>query len=313
MNPILVTGATGNVGAEIVRLLVEQGYPVKAAMRDVQGAEERFGEGTDLIDYVSFNFGRPETYEAAFRGVKAMFLMRPPAVADASKLNAAVDAAKVAGVQHVVFLSLQGVEKNPVVPHAKTEKYLKSSGLTYTFLRASFFMQNLDTTHRKDIAEYGEIFVPAGRGKTSFIDVRDIAAVAVKALTEEGHENRAYELTGADALDYFQVADIFTEVLNQRGHLSQPVALALLAADEEKRTGGPLYPGDDRALYGVSVRASVQRDAGYGAAFGAETDLGAAVCRGLQGELALRCSEVECAAKGTARDRAFSAPFVASR
>ncbi len=215
MNPIMVTGATGNVGAEIVRLLVEQGYPARAAMRDVQGAEERFGEGTDLIDYVSFNFGRPETYEAAFRGVKAMFLMRPPAVADASKLNAAVDAAKVAGVQHVVFLSLQGVEKNPVVPHAKTEKYLKSSGLTYTFLRASFFMQNLDTTHRKDIAEYGEIFVPAGRGKTSFIDVRDIAAVAVKALTEEGHENRAYELTGADALDYFQVADIFTDVLGK--------------------------------------------------------------------------------------------------
>ena len=212
MNPILVTGATGNVGAEVVRLLLEQGYPVRAAVRDAGKARAKFGNAADSTP---FDFSKPETYDAAFENVEAMFLMRPPAVTDASKLNAAIDAAKAAGVRRVVFLSLQGVERNPFVPHAKTEKYLKSSSLTYTFLRASFFMQNLDTTHRKDIAEYGEIFVPAGRGKTSFIDVRDIAAVAVKALTEEGHENRAYELTGLDALDYFQVAAIFTEVLDK--------------------------------------------------------------------------------------------------
>lgn len=210
--PILVTGATGNVGAPVVRLLLEQEYCVRAAVRDVARARATFG---DAVDYTPLDFSKPETYEAAFEGVKAMFLMRPPAVADASKLNAAMDAAKAAGVQHVVFLSLQGVEKNPFVPHAKTEKHLQTSGLTYTFLRASFFMQNLDTVHRQDIAEYGEVFVPAGRGITSFIDVRDIAAVAVQALTQEGHENRAYELTGKDALDYFQVADIFTDVLGK--------------------------------------------------------------------------------------------------
>ena len=216
---ILVTGATGNVGAEVARLLIEkgreQGFPVRIAVRNVQKAKAKFGEDAN-IEYVSLDFDKPETYQAAFEGVKGMFLMRPPAVADASKINAAVDAAKAAGVQEVAFLSLQGVERNPLLPHARTEKYLKSTGLTYTFLRASFFMQNLDTTHREDIAEYGEIFVPAGRGKTSFIDVRDIAAVAVKALTEAGHENRAYELTGTDALDYFQVADIFTDVLGKR-------------------------------------------------------------------------------------------------
>ena len=212
---ILVTGATGNVGAPVARLLLEKGVPVRLAVRNMEKARARFGEGANL-EIVPLDFEKAETYEAAFRGVSGMFLMRPPAVADASKLNAAVDAARSAGVQKVAFLSLQGVERNPLLPHAKTEKYLKSTGLTYTFLRASFFMQNLDTTHRQDIAEYGEIFVPAGRGRTSFIDVRDIAAVAVKALTEEGHEGRAYELTGADALDYFQVADIFTDVLGKR-------------------------------------------------------------------------------------------------
>ena len=213
--PILVTGATGNVGAQVAQLLTQQGFPVRVAVRNIKKAKATFGEAANVA-YASFDFDKPETFEAAFEGVKATFLMRPPAVADAGKLNAAVDAAKAAGVRHVVFLSLQGVEKNPFAPHAKTEKYLQSSDLTTTFLRASFFMQNLDTTHRQDIAEHGEIFVPAGRGRTSFIDVRDIAAVAVKALTETGHENRAYELTGADALDYFQVADIFTEVLGKR-------------------------------------------------------------------------------------------------
>ena len=216
---ILVTGATGNVGAEVARLLIEKGrekgFPVRIAVRNVQKAKAKFGEDAH-IEYAALDFDKPETYQAAFEGVRGMFLMRPPAVADASKINAAVDAAKAAGVQRVAFLSLQGVERNPLLPHARTEKYLKSTGLTYTFLRASFFMQNLDTTHREDIAEYGEIFVPAGRGKTSFIDVRDIAAVAVEALTEAGHENRAYELTGTDALDYFQVADIFTDVLGKR-------------------------------------------------------------------------------------------------
>ena len=76
-------------------------------------------------------------------------------------------------------------------------------------------MQNLSTTHRQDIQEHNEIFLPAGKGKTSFIDVRDIASVAVKALTESGHSDRAYSLTGSEALDYYQVAEIFTEVLGK--------------------------------------------------------------------------------------------------
>ena len=106
MNRILVTGATGNVGAEVVRLLTERGQPVRAAVRDVKKAKAEFGGGAS---YVPFDFSKPKTFAAAFEEVEAMFLMRPPAVADASKLNAAIDAAKAAGVQHVVFLSLQGL------------------------------------------------------------------------------------------------------------------------------------------------------------------------------------------------------------
>ncbi len=87
-------------------------------------------------------------------------------------------------------------------------------------------MQNLSTTHRLDIKEYGQIYVPAGKGKTSFIDVRDIAAVAAKTLMEDGHENKAYPLTGDIALDYSQVAVIFSGVLGRRITYPNPSILA---------------------------------------------------------------------------------------
>lgn len=92
-------------------------------------------------------------------------------------MNPSMDAAKQAGVTHVVFLSLIGIENAKYVPHYKVETYLHKINLQTTFLRCSFFMQNLNTTHRKEIKERNEIFVPVGNAKTSFIDARDIGAV----------------------------------------------------------------------------------------------------------------------------------------
>lgn len=220
MSRVLVTGATGNVGSEVVRLLRDSGLAVRAAVRDPVGAASR-GEGP--VEYVFFDFARPETYGPALRGVNKVFLVRPPAISNTRKyVNPVIDAAVGAGVEHVVFLSLLGAERNPVVPHRRIEDYLRASGLRYTFLRPSFFMQNLSTVHRDDVRERGEIFVPAGRGRTSFIDARDVAAVAAKVLTEAGHENRAYPLTGAAALDYYEVAQIFSEVLRKRVVYANP-------------------------------------------------------------------------------------------
>ena len=91
-----------------------------------------------------------------------------------------------AGVRHIVFLSLIGAEKNKVVPHAKIEQLLQAGPATYTLLRAGFFMQNLSTTHRRDIVENDDVFIPAGKGKTAFVDTRDLAAVAALALTQAG-------------------------------------------------------------------------------------------------------------------------------
>jgi uncharacterized protein YbjT (DUF2867 family) len=124
-----------------------------------------------------------------------------------------------------VFLSLIGIESNTVVPHYKVELWLRSSGLTYTFLRASFFMQNLNTVHRAEIRDLNIIEVPAGTAKTCLLDVRDIGAVAAVALTEAGHENQAYDLTGSEALDYYQVAEQFSEALGRKITYTNPSSL----------------------------------------------------------------------------------------
>jgi uncharacterized protein YbjT (DUF2867 family) len=225
MDSILVTGATGNVGQEVVRDLLRRSesqagcHPIAATFdeRDAARARSLFGR----IPTVPFDFAKPETFAPAFAGVDKLFLMRPPQLADVARtLCPAIDAAQAAGVKHIVLLSLLGV--NPRVPHYQVEQKILASGLPYTFLRPSFFMQNLDTFYRDDIRVRDEIFVPAGKAKTSFIDVRDIGAVAGMALCEDGHLNRAYELTGSEALDYYEVAAMFSGAQGRRIRYTRP-------------------------------------------------------------------------------------------
>lgn len=229
---VVVTGATGSVGGEVVRLLAERGAPVVAAVRDP--------EYPLPAPAVAFDFENPTTYELAFRGARRLFLVRPPAVSDVKgSILPALDAAREAGVRHVVLLSLLGAEKNSVVPHRAIEDYLRESGMEWTFLRAGFFMQNLTTTHRADILERDEIMIPAGRGRTSFIDVRDIAGVAARALSEPGHEGRAYDLTGAEALTYGEVAEVLSEVLGRPIAYRRPGLLGFMAHMRRRRHALP--------------------------------------------------------------------------
>jgi len=224
-HPILITGATGNVGQEIVRLLHEQDVPVRATTV----SEENDQPVTGSISWHRFDFTDASTYAGTFNSVKKMFLMRPPHITNIERdMKPAIDYAIQAGVEHIVFLSLIGADNNRVVPHAKVEKLLQQSNVNYTLLRCGFFMQNLSTTHRLDIQKHDDIFIPAGNGKTAFIDVRDIAAVAVKTLTETGHENKIYPLTGYEALNYYQVANIMTEIFERPIHYSNPSVLRFI-------------------------------------------------------------------------------------
>lgn len=218
-HPILVTGATGNVGQEIIKTLYKQQHLVRAAVVSEDDAKRLPAP----VPWQIFDFTDPATYQTTFAGVKKMFLMRPPHISNIERdIKPAIDCAVQSGVEHIVFLSLLGAEKNKVVPHAKVEKLLLASSVSCTLLRCGFFMQNLSTTHLPDIQEHNDIFIPAGRGKTAFIDVRDIAAVAAKTLTDSGHEDQAYPLTGSEALDYYQVAQIMTQQLKRSIGYSNP-------------------------------------------------------------------------------------------
>lgn len=217
---VAVTGPTGNVGAEVVRHLLAAGAPVRTLSRHPDGARAWLG---DEAEHGRFVFGDAATYPVAFDGVEALFLMRPPQIADvARRIHPAIDAARAAGVRRIAFLSLQGVERNPVVPHHRIERHLRQSGIPTTYLRPSFFMQNLSTTHREEIRRDGELFVPAGRGRTAFVDARDVAEVVAKVLVQPGHEGRAYELTGREAPTYVEVAEVLTEVLGRRVTYADP-------------------------------------------------------------------------------------------
>ena len=234
---VLVTGPTGNVGSAVVASLLELGQRVTAGVFNEAEAERL--DPHPLLETRIFKFGETNTYGPAFDGATKLFLMRPPQIADVKRyLFPVVDYAVAAGIDQIAFLSLLGVERNRVVPHYKVEKYLERCGISYTFVRPSFYMQNLSTTHRAEIRDDNVIAVPVGKAKTSFIDARDVGAVAARVLVESGHDNRAYPLTGAEALDYYRVAELFTEVLGRKITYTNPSIPAFVR--RSRRQGVPM-------------------------------------------------------------------------
>lgn len=208
---VFVTGATGIVGSAVIDSLLERGTRVVAASRHESDAA-RIPPGAEPR---RFDFGmKGDELEDALDGCDRLFLMRPPAIEDMRTfLFPLIDAAERRNIRQIVFLSLQGVQSNTSTPHHAVEQYLKNSHAPYTFLRPNFFMQNLSTTYRQEIRDRNEIYVPAGRAFTAFIDARDIGTVAASVFTEEGHLRTAYTLSGEQTLTYQKIARILTDVL----------------------------------------------------------------------------------------------------
>ena len=235
---ILVTGAGGLVGREVARQLVGRA-PARLALRDPARDPVH---SHDAPGSVRFDFQDPSTLKAALDGIAAVFLLRPPQLARPERdFGPFVAAMQRARVERVAFLSVKGAESNPLLPHRGIERLLERSGLAWTHLRPNDFMQNLLTVHRADIRDRGEIWAPAGRGRTSFIDVRDVAEAAVRVLTEPGHARRAYTLTGGEALDLYEVAAVLSEVLGRRVAYRKPGIPAFLR--HVRAAGHPLALG----------------------------------------------------------------------
>lgn len=219
MDKILLTGITGNVGSAVVDYLKSKDIRFLAGVRNLEKSVKQDAS----LECIHFDFQDATTFETALLGVKKVFLVRPPQLTDVKGIfKPFIQKCKKAGVKRIVFLSLLGAEKNPFPPHHKIEKAIVASGIPYIFIRPSFFMQNLSTTHAKDIKEHNDLFIPSGKAKISFIDTRDIGEIIGRTLIERGHENKAYTITGSEAITYFQVADSMTKILGRNITYSNP-------------------------------------------------------------------------------------------
>lgn len=213
---------------------------VRAAVRGLQPPGEHDGLPRD-VGRVAFDWLDPDTWTPAFAGARAVLVVRPPQLSrPRTQMVPALEAARDAGVAHMVLLSLQGAESNRVVPHAALEAWVRGSGVAWTFVRPSFFMQNLTGTHRAEIRDHGERVVPAGRGATAFVDTEDVADVAAVALQDAtGHAGRAWTPTGPAALTYHQVAAVLSVELGRPVRYGRP---GLPRYVRHARAGGMPWP-----------------------------------------------------------------------
>lgn len=193
MQKILVTGATGNIGKQVIRFLLERqaGYTVIAGVRNVERAQQLFADDPGL-QYVHFDFEDPYTFDQAFEKADTIFLLRPPHLSDVNTwFRPLVNKMKEKGVRQVVFLSVQGADKSKVIPHNKIERLILASGMDYIFIRPGYFMQNLTTTLKDDIRDKRKIILPAGRANFNWIDTTNIGeAAAVLLAGFEEHKNQ---------------------------------------------------------------------------------------------------------------------------
>jgi uncharacterized protein YbjT (DUF2867 family) len=201
---ILITGASGNVGKVVLKQAVAANLAIRAAYQSRQNAQRApAGVETVLMDYA-----RPETVRDALRGVERVFLVGPPLANLVELEHGVASECARAGVRHLVKLSALG-GRQAIFPslHRDSEERIEASGVPYTFLRPNGFMQNLVSYNADTIKTQSAFYAAQADGAVSHIDVRDIGAVAVRVLSESGHEGKAYALTGPEALSHDQIAE----------------------------------------------------------------------------------------------------------
>nr|MDQ3984431.1 SDR family oxidoreductase [Thermoproteota archaeon] len=224
VNTILVTGATGTVGSEVIKQLISSpptsNFNIKAAVHSQESAKRVAAESR--VKPVQIDYNKPDTIAEAFKDVDRLFLLTPFQSNMVELSSNLVNVAKKIGVvKHIVKLSVMGADADPGITggrlHRQAENIIEESGISYTFLRPNFFMQNFVTFFSQTIKEQGAFYVPADDGKVSFVDVRDIAGVAVQALlNESNHGRKAYNITGPNAISYAEAAEILSNEIGRK-------------------------------------------------------------------------------------------------
>jgi uncharacterized protein YbjT (DUF2867 family) len=256
---ILITGASGNVGKEVLKQIAQTEVQVRAAFQSAsKGAEAPSG-----VEIVVLDYKQPNTLESALKGIDRVFLVGPPTAELAALERNAIDVIKRSSARQVVKLSAMG-GREAIFPrqHAESEDYIRSSGVPYTFLRPNGFMQNLVNYNAATINAQNAFYGAQGEGRVSHIDIRDIAAVAVKILTAGDHLGKAYVLTGPQALTNREIARILSDDLGREIRYVDlpPAALrqALVTAGVPEWSADALL--DLQQLYREGKAATVTQD-----------------------------------------------------
>jgi uncharacterized protein YbjT (DUF2867 family) len=219
---IFVSGATGTVGSEVVRLLSAAGANVRAGLRAPEKAVKLRG-----VEVVSFDFTDPARVRAALRGVERAFLLTATGPGQAELESSFAEEAVRAGVRHIVKMSVWRAAEGGYTfarIHRAAERKIEALRIPFTFLRPNMFMQNL-LHSAASLRDERAIFQPAGEAKVSMIDTRDVARVAVKVLGSDDHFGAVYDLSGPEALDYAEVAEtIGTALARQVRYVDVPPA-----------------------------------------------------------------------------------------
>ena len=218
---ILVTGATGTVGSEVVGQLSRDAssYNIKAGVHSIENANKV--QHYDRVKAVQIDYDNIEGLESAFKDVDKLFLLTHPSSKTVEHESNLVTEAEKSGIKHIVKQSIRGADLGADVEamrlHRQAEKLIEDSGIPYTFLRPNEFMQGFINFQGTTIKSNNAFYIPAEDAKVSFVDARDIAAVAVKALLEgDKHYNKTYMITGPEALSYHQAADILSNATGKK-------------------------------------------------------------------------------------------------
>jgi uncharacterized protein YbjT (DUF2867 family) len=209
---VLVTGATGNTGPGLVTSLCRAGVDVRILVRNATKAKALQDAGAEVV---VGDLDKPATIPPAVEGVSKIYLLTwngPTAVQQAQNV---IEAARHAGIIHLVRHSMWGSEQSRIIQQGyQIEQKVKGSGLPWTLLKPTFFMQNTMMA-AQTISSNGMIYWDMKDGKLGMIDVRDIADAAFSVLTGSGHEGKSYILTGPAAISFYDVAKSFSNALGK--------------------------------------------------------------------------------------------------
>ena len=213
---ILITGATGKTGSATAKSLGEKGERFRALIRNEEKKEGLESLGGEVV---IGSIENTDVVNQSMQGVKTVLVLLPNSESQLALEKQLVDSAKQAGVERIVKMS--SIEATPdatsPIPklHLESEEYIKQSGLAWTMIKPNFYMQNL-LASAGTIKDQGKIFLPMGEGKTGMIDTTDVGTVIAKVLSEDGHESMNHEITGPEILSFYEVAEIFSQVLGKQ-------------------------------------------------------------------------------------------------